>query len=55
VHWQPGAKTTGELPKASIRDKGSTAEASGHLFKGLRMGQNSRHYGICSAKGAQAQ
>jgi hypothetical protein len=32
------------LPKASIRDKGSSPGVITHLFKGLRMGQNSPHH-----------
>jgi hypothetical protein len=41
---QPGAKTTGELPKASIRDKGSPTDVIAYLFKPVRMGQNSPHH-----------
>ncbi|ANI62893.1 hypothetical protein PGR6_53200 [Pseudomonas sp. GR 6-02] len=41
---QPGAKTTGELPKASIRDKGSPTDMIAYLFKPVRMGQNSSHH-----------
>jgi hypothetical protein len=32
------------LPKASIRDKGSSMGVIALLFKGRRMGQNSPHY-----------
>jgi len=40
---QPGAKTTGELPKASIRDKGSSPGTNSDLFKAFGLGQNSPH------------
>jgi uncharacterized protein YecT (DUF1311 family) len=46
VQGQPGAKTTGELPKASIRDKGSSPGTHGDLFKVVRLGQNSRHHSM---------
>jgi hypothetical protein len=40
---QPGEKTTGGLPKASIRDKGSSQGTIADLFKAVRIGQNSPH------------
>src|SRR3989344_9337181 len=37
---EPGAKTTGELPKASIRDKACEDRPHGRLFFVLRLSQN---------------
>jgi hypothetical protein len=37
---EPGAKTTRELPKASIRDKGQHDISDGYLFFVLRLSQN---------------
>jgi hypothetical protein len=45
VPGRPGAKTTGELPKASIRDKGSPDAPISYLFKPARLSQNLAHLG----------